>query len=295
MPDTQDVTDKGPLLLKAGLPLVVVVALAVLDPQATRAVAQATVSSPQAIAIVVGVVAAIVGWSALTRRWARDPWAQAGLVLLPLAVLGAVWVAPYYQEGEVVDDDFPVALAAPSPATATPTPATPDRAGEDPPPPPAPPVVVHQPGEDGEIEPVEVRPGNVRPGAVRPTTVPAVPEPTPTPTPEGPVELSRGSFVGLDGHVAHGEAAIYDLGDGTMLVRLEEVDLQNVPAPVVHLVPAADATAPTEGSIDLGVLKGTQGNQNYEVPPDVDLTTGAWTVLVWCETFASPVGAASQA
>ena len=109
------------------------------------------------------------------------------------------------------------------------------------------------------------------------------------------MELSRGTFVGLDGHFARGEAAVYDLDDGTHLVRLEEVDLQNVPAPVVHLVPAADATAPTEGSIDLGVLKGTQGNQNYEVPPGVDLAAGEWTVLVWCETFASPVGAASQA
>ena len=288
-------SDKGPLLLKVGLPLLVAIGLAVVDPQATRAVLQATVSSPQAILIVLGVIAAIVGWAALARRFVPNPWAQAGAVLVPLAVIGAIWVAPYYQEGEVVDDAFPVALAAPT-SSANPTAAT-DPPATDPAPTPTDTTSIAAATADQppSADPTDIDGDAPASAAAQAPPAASTPTPTPTPTPAGPVELSRGTFVGLDGHFAHGQAAVYDLGDGTQLIRFEEVDLQNVPAPVVYAVPTADATAPTESSIDLGVLKGTQGNQNYEVPAEVDLASGEWTVLVWCETFASPVGAASQA
>ncbi|WP_153411113.1 DM13 domain-containing protein [Nocardia macrotermitis] len=46
--------------------------------------------------------------------------------------------------------------------------------------------------------------------------------------------------------------------------------------------------------IDLGALKGNQGNQNYEVPPGTDLT-GFPTVAIWCERFSVSSGAATLA
>jgi len=38
---------------------------------------------------------------------------------------------------------------------------------------------------------------------------------------------------------------------------------------------------------------GNRGTQFYETPATTDLTTGAWTVLVWCETFDVPVAHAT--
>ena len=35
------------------------------------------------------------------------------------------------------------------------------------------------------------------------------------------------------------------------------------------------------------------GTQFYDVPADVDLAAGPWTVLVWCQTFGVPVANAT--
>ena len=46
------------------------------------------------------------------------------------------------------------------------------------------------------------------------------------------------------------------------------------------------------GAIDLGLLKGNIGNQNYEIPADIDLDAFA-SVVIWCEPFRVPFNAAS--
>ena len=112
--------------------------------------------------------------------------------------------------------------------------------------------------------------------------------------PTGPVQLSNGSFIGLDNHFAEGQAALYTLEDGSSIVRLEDVNLQQVPEAVVYLVPGADQAGLADGNINLGPLTGNVGSSNYAIPADVDLSTGEYTVLVWCEVFASPVGGATQ-
>ena len=38
------------------------------------------------------------------------------------------------------------------------------------------------------------------------------------------------------------------------------------------------------GYLDLGVLKGNVGNQNYEIPADVDVTEFG-SVVIYCEPF----------
>ncbi|MBN9644798.1 DM13 domain-containing protein, partial [Corynebacterium sp. CCM 8862] len=44
----------------------------------------------------------------------------------------------------------------------------------------------------------------------------------------------------------------------------------------------------------LGALKATHGNQNYDLPAEVD-TDSVYTVVVWCERFRSAFGAARLA
>ena len=48
-------------------------------------------------------------------------------------------------------------------------------------------------------------------------------------------------------------------------------------------------------AVHVAALKGEQGNQNYEMPADLDLSSGEWTVLVWCETFNVEVANATLA
>ncbi|MBM3460428.1 MAG: DM13 domain-containing protein, partial [Armatimonadetes bacterium] len=48
------------------------------------------------------------------------------------------------------------------------------------------------------------------------------------------------------------------------------------------------------GFVDLGSIKGNQGDQNYSVPTDLDL--GKYrTVTIWCKRFGVNFGSASLA
>ena len=294
-----------PLAVTVGLSAVAVAVVGVLEP----AIITAPVRSPQALAIVAGIVAATVGWSAILRRIVGSAAVRTILVLAPVAVVLGLYVAPYFGEDQVVDQELPgleqTAAAgegapdpdddvAPGSATApADTPADTEGTAADPAD--TPPADTAAPAD---AAPADTPPAPAAPGAPAGPTAPDAPaDPTapaaaPAPAP-GPVELSRGSFVGLDGHSAVGDAAIYSLEDGSRIVRLDDVELQRVPEPYVYLVPGADQTAPVEGAVDLGALAGNVGSSNYPIPSDVDLT-GEWTVLVWCEPFASPVGAATQ-
>lgn len=115
---------------------------------------------------------------------------------------------------------------------------------------------------------------------------------TTTTVPAGPVELARASFQGLTGHRGSGDAAVYRLEDGSTLLRFEEVDIGSGPALNVWLVPGEDQRS-LGGGTHIAPLTAERGNQNYEVPADLDLTDGTWTVLVWCDTFSVEVANAT--
>ena len=100
--------------------------------------------------------------------------------------------------------------------------------------------------------------------------------------------LVEGSFVGR-AHPTSGTAKI--ITDGTQrFLRLEGFETDNGPDLNVYI-----ATGPPDGSPgdfrDLGDLKGNIGDQNYELPDDVDLSTYT-TVFIWCVRFAVAFGAA---
>ena len=108
-----------------------------------------------------------------------------------------------------------------------------------------------------------------------------------------PTEMARGAFVSLDHHTS-GTVRVLAGGDGRRVVRFEALDTSNGPDLYVYLV-ANRADGPEQAFDDdyvsLGRLKGNQGDQNYEVPADVDLERLS-TVVIWCDRFNSAFGAA---
>ncbi len=102
-----------------------------------------------------------------------------------------------------------------------------------------------------------------------------------------PVIIRRGELSGID-HRATGTVNVYARSNGRFVVGLEEFDIQPGPAYAVYVVPGADRRDHDHGA-RLASLRGNRGTQFYETPPAVDLRTGEWTVLVWCETFDVPV------
>jgi hypothetical protein len=103
----------------------------------------------------------------------------------------------------------------------------------------------------------------------------------------GPVAALNGSFAGADDfHQGAGTTTIYELEDGSHVLRFEDFEVTNGPDLHVLLVPN---DAPTDrddltGYVDLGKLKGNIGNQNYEIPPDVDISEFG-SIVIYCEPF----------
>jgi hypothetical protein len=98
-------------------------------------------------------------------------------------------------------------------------------------------------------------------------------------------------FEGID-HRAEGTVAIYERDGGGYVVGLEQIDIQPGPDYDLYVVPGA-ARDDKDGGTKLDDLRGNKGTQYYEAPAGLDLSTGEWTVLVWCQTFGVPVAGAT--
>ena len=106
--------------------------------------------------------------------------------------------------------------------------------------------------------------------------------------PGGPEAVASGEFHAV-AHPGTGDAYVYRLEDGSHALRLENLDIFNGPALYLYAVAADDAndsdTVLDAGFLDLGPLKGNQGNQTYELPADFDPTRYR-AISVWCERFS---------
>ena len=103
-----------------------------------------------------------------------------------------------------------------------------------------------------------------------------------------PAALVSGKFHSV-AHETKGTASVLRLADGTRILRLTDFTTSNGPDVRVYLVAANDAadnaTVKRAGFIELGKLKGTEGDQNYGVPADLDLSKYR-AVTIWCKRFA---------
>jgi len=103
------------------------------------------------------------------------------------------------------------------------------------------------------------------------------------------IMLYAGTFTGAgDGiHDAQGDAYTIPLEDGSNVLRLENFQSTNGPDLFVYLATDENASE----FINLGALKASKGNQNYEIPDNTDLEKYN-KVLIWCKSFSVLFGSA---
>lgn len=192
--------------------------------------------------------------------------------MIGLLVFGLWALTPYLYNREVNEDFPPSAPVVAANPTTLPTELAPTAA-------PAPPTPQATTAE-----------AQATPKATStPTREPVQPTAAPTATPAEPVALLRGDLVAgsFPGDRAEGSATVYRLPDGKQIVRLENFSSTN--GPDLFVVLSGSENPDRDGLkanpyLQLAALKGNEGNQNYELPADIDL--GQYrSLVIWCRAF----------
>ncbi|MFG2972506.1 DM13 domain-containing protein [Streptomyces sp. NPDC048331] len=121
---------------------------------------------------------------------------------------------------------------------------------------------------------------------------------TAPPSPSGPQTLAQGALISHE-HSTTGTVKLIRLPDGSRTLRFENLDTSNGPDLRVWLTDAPVKEG-KEGwdvfddgkYVSLGKLKGNRGDQNYEVPADVNLADYT-SITIWCDRFNVSFGAAA--
>jgi plastocyanin len=126
------------------------------------------------------------------------------------------------------------------------------------------------------------------PTSIPPTTTPTT-VPTAVPAQVGPIKLKEGNFRDADrSHKGSGQATIYQGPDGSLVLRLENLDVTNGPDLRVilspHSNPANQGDVKGSGYVELGKLKGNKGNQNYDIPRNMNISA-VGSVVIYCKPF----------
>jgi len=121
-----------------------------------------------------------------------------------------------------------------------------------------------------------------------------VDEAFPTGNDSQPQILESGAFHSGT-HPTEGTATIYRTENGSRILRFTNFKTSNGPDVHIYMVAAEDArdspSVQHAAFIDLGLIKGNIGDQNYTLSSDVDLAKYR-TVSVWCKRFSVNFGAA---
>jgi Electron transfer DM13 len=121
-------------------------------------------------------------------------------------------------------------------------------------------------------------------------------EPAPFAARTDPQPLYTGRLEGK-AHQTSGRATIYRTSDGKQYLRLTDFMTSNGPDVHVVLGQTDDANLTKEivtdqiDSVELGQLKGNQGDQNYDLPASVDLQKYN-AAVIYCERFHAIFGVA---
>jgi Electron transfer DM13 len=123
-----------------------------------------------------------------------------------------------------------------------------------------------------------------------------VSEPAPFASSTDPQPLYTGRLESK-AHQTTGRATIYKTPDGKQYLRLTDFSTSNGPDVHVVLARSDEANLTQEivkgqlDSVELGSLKGNQGDQNYDLPASVDLQKYN-AAVIYCERFHTVFGLA---
>ena len=113
-------------------------------------------------------------------------------------------------------------------------------------------------------------------------------EPMPEKMAEATV-LAAGKFRDGDSfHKGSGDVSLYRLANGDAVLRFEGLSVTN--GPDLHILVSTHSDPMTKGELrdagysTLGPLKGNRGDQNYELPSDVD-PDSIGSVIIYCMPF----------
>ena len=95
-----------------------------------------------------------------------------------------------------------------------------------------------------------------------------------------------GDFAGVSSYTITGQALVLNDGTDQRFLRFEDFSTNNGPDLKVIL------RSENGDLVNLGPLQGNIGNQNYEIPPEVDLNVFN-AVEIYCERFGVTFGGAS--
>lgn len=109
------------------------------------------------------------------------------------------------------------------------------------------------------------------------------------PEADEPILLLTGMFTGEDEfHRGSGNATLYQLPDGSYLLRFEDFEVINGPDLHVFLSTVTDPSSHDEvvnmGGLNLGRLKGNIGDQNYTISAGTDVNQFK-SVVIYCLAF----------
>lgn len=110
--------------------------------------------------------------------------------------------------------------------------------------------------------------------------------PAATPTPPVARLIGRGELQRVDDlHKGTGPVVLFEL-DGKLVLRFEEVAIQNGPDLHVYLGRGSGGAYDGEKDLYLGALKATNGTFTYELPAGTSAADYK-SVVVWCRAFAT--------
>jgi len=113
-----------------------------------------------------------------------------------------------------------------------------------------------------------------------------------SPAPASNVGLLSGAFTGESGHRGTGDAAVVELAAGGRVLTFSNFDVDPGGGGLLVYLHAGKTTSDKLGEfIELAKLKGTKGDQQYEIPDDVDLRRFS-TVVIWCVPFTTRIAQA---
>lgn len=132
-----------------------------------------------------------------------------------------------------------------------------------------------------------------------PTVEPtATPQPTATevpPTPVEPVAILTGEFEGVGGdYTGSGSVTVYRLDDGSRVLRFTQFSVTNGPGLVVLLSNNQNVhlTRNINMYVELGELQSTTGDQEYQIPAELDVEEYS-VAVIYCKPFNAVFATAS--